>query len=72
MAPAIAPADYADLVRLIHDRHGQMSKSYQKISLYLTQNPNAVAVLSVNFPVPEHDYSFSRSLPPNVPDTGAG
>ncbi|WP_306046156.1 MurR/RpiR family transcriptional regulator [Nioella sp. MMSF_3534] len=43
-----APADYEDLIRLIHDRHGQMSKTYQKISLYLTQNPNDVAVLSVN------------------------
>lgn len=48
MASAKAPADYEDLIRLIHDRHGQMSKTYQKISLYLTQNPNDVAVLSVN------------------------
>lgn len=48
MASAKPPADYEDLIRLIHDRHGQMSKTYQKISLYLTQNPNDVAVLSVN------------------------
>ncbi len=46
-APA-APKDYETLIRLIHDRHGQMSKTYQKISVYLTQNPNDVAVQSVN------------------------
>ncbi|WP_172330109.1 MurR/RpiR family transcriptional regulator [Mangrovicoccus sp. HB161399] len=43
-----APKDYETLIRLIHDRHGQMSKTYQKISVYLTQNPNDVAVQSVN------------------------
>lgn len=36
------------LIKLIHDRYDDMSKSYQKIALYLTQNPNDVAVLSVN------------------------
>jgi DNA-binding MurR/RpiR family transcriptional regulator len=36
------------LIRVIHDRHDDMSKSYQKIAVYLTQNPNDVAVLSVN------------------------
>ncbi|MCF6102771.1 MurR/RpiR family transcriptional regulator [Mesorhizobium muleiense] len=43
-----APKDYEDLIRVIHDRYGEMSKSYQKIALYLTQNPNDVAVRSVN------------------------
>jgi DNA-binding MurR/RpiR family transcriptional regulator len=43
-----APKDYEDLIRVIHDRYGGMSKSYQKIALYLTQNPNDVAVRSVN------------------------
>ena len=42
------PESYEELIRLIHDRYDTMSKSYQKIALYLTQNPNEVAVLSVN------------------------
>ena len=42
------PADYAELIRLIHERYEDMSKSYQTIALYLTQNPNDVAVLSIN------------------------
>lgn len=42
------PQSYEDLIRLIHDRYDQTSKSYQKIAVYLTQNPNDVAVLSVN------------------------
>ncbi|MBV1701988.1 MAG: MurR/RpiR family transcriptional regulator [Hyphomicrobiales bacterium] len=41
------PADYEALIRVIHERHGAMSKSYQRIAVYLTQNPNDVAVLSV-------------------------
>lgn len=42
------PEDYEGLIRVIHDRYEDMSKSYQKIAVYLTQNPNDVAVLSVN------------------------
>ena len=42
------PETYEDLIRLIHDRYDTTSKSYQKIAVYLTQNPNDVAVLSVN------------------------
>jgi DNA-binding MurR/RpiR family transcriptional regulator len=42
------PSDYEELIRLIHERYDDMSKSYQTIALYLTQNPNDVAVLSVN------------------------
>jgi DNA-binding MurR/RpiR family transcriptional regulator len=42
------PKDYESLIRLIHDRHDQMSKTYQQISVFLTQNPNDVAVQSVN------------------------
>lgn len=42
------PESYEDLIRLIHDRYEQTSKSYQKIAVYLTQNPNDVAVNSVN------------------------
>lgn len=43
-----APETYEELIKLIHDRYDDMSKSYQRIALYLTQNPNDVAVLSVN------------------------
>lgn len=42
------PQDYEELIRIIHDRHDQMSKTYQRIAVYLTQNPNEVAVHSVN------------------------
>ena len=42
------PEHYEDLIRLIHDRFDQMSKTYQRIAEYLTQNPNEVAVQSVN------------------------
>ena len=43
-----APSDYEELIRVIHDRYDSMSKGYQSIALYLTQNPNDVAVRSVN------------------------
>lgn len=43
-----APEDYEELIRVIHERYEEMSKSYQKIALFLTQNPNDVAVHSVN------------------------
>ena len=42
------PAGYEELIRLIHDSYAEMSNAYQKIALYLTQNPNEVAVHSVN------------------------
>ncbi len=42
------PENYEDLIRLIHERYGQMSKTYQRIAEYLTQNPNEVAVQSIN------------------------
>lgn len=48
MTGPIAPDTYEDLIRVIHDRYEEMNKSYQTIALYLTQNPNDVAVLSVN------------------------
>ena len=40
--------DYEDLIREIHAKHDDMSKSYQSIAVYLTQNPNDVAIRSVN------------------------
>ncbi|WP_121631916.1 MurR/RpiR family transcriptional regulator [Tropicibacter alexandrii] len=42
------PEDYEALIRLIHERFDGMSKTYQLIAEYLTQNPNDVAVLAVN------------------------
>lgn len=44
----VAPSDYESLIRLIHERHDAMSRTYQRIAVYLTQNPNDVAVRSVN------------------------
>ncbi|MGF1276534.1 MurR/RpiR family transcriptional regulator [Acetobacter pasteurianus] len=41
------PATYEELIRVIHDRYTNMSNSYQKIALYITQNPNDIAVDSV-------------------------
>ena len=46
--PAAPPQDYEDLIRVIHERYGDMSRSYQRIAEYLTQNPNDVAILSVS------------------------
>jgi len=48
MSQSTPPSDYEELIRVIHERHDGMSKSYQRIAVYLTQNPNDVAVLSVN------------------------
>ena len=48
MAEYLPPENYEDLIRVIHERHDQMSKTYQRIAEYLTQNPNDVAVQSVN------------------------
>ena len=42
------PSDYEELIRVIHERHDAMSKSYQRIAVYLTQNPNDAAVHSVS------------------------
>ncbi len=42
------PQNYEELIKLIHEQHDQMSKTYQRISVFLTQNPNDVAVQSVN------------------------
>ena len=42
------PIDYENLIRLIHDRYDEMSRSHREIATYLTQNPNDVAVRAVN------------------------
>lgn len=43
----VVPRSYEELIRVIHDRYEGMSKAYQTIALYLTQNPNDVGVLPV-------------------------
>ena len=48
MEKSAAPTDYEGLIQVIHERYDSMSKGYQTIALYLTQNPNDVAVRSVN------------------------
>ncbi|MXN63986.1 SIS domain-containing protein [Stappia sp. GBMRC 2046] len=48
METVTPPKDYEELIRIIHERYEGMSKSYQRIAEYLTQNPNDVAVMSVN------------------------
>jgi DNA-binding MurR/RpiR family transcriptional regulator len=48
MLQSTTPSNYEDLIRVIHERYDDMSKSYQKIAVYLTQNPNDVAVFSVH------------------------
>ncbi|MCX7888932.1 MAG: MurR/RpiR family transcriptional regulator [Rhodobacteraceae bacterium] len=47
-AAAAPPDDYEALIRLIHERHGRMSRTHQAIALHLTQNPTDVALRSVN------------------------
>jgi len=42
------PQDYEALIRRIHDNYARMSKTWQRISVYLTQNPNEVALNSIN------------------------
>jgi DNA-binding MurR/RpiR family transcriptional regulator len=48
MAEQFPPETYEGLIRVIHDRHSEMSGSYQKIAVYFTQNPNDIAVASVH------------------------
>lgn len=43
-----APGNYEELIRVIHERYDSMSKGYQSIARYVTQNPNDVAIRSVN------------------------
>lgn len=48
MQKSDTPKDYEELIRVIHERYENMSKSYQAIAVYLTQNPNEVAIMPVN------------------------
>ena len=42
------PQTYEALIRIIHERYEEMSNSYRKIAVYITQNPNEVAVISAH------------------------
>ncbi|MFT3987504.1 MurR/RpiR family transcriptional regulator [Aestuariivirga sp.] len=44
----LAPQDYEELIRTVHDQYGGMSKAHQQIALFITQNPNDVAVKPLN------------------------
>ncbi len=48
MQRGVPPRDYEELIKTIHERYDAMSKTYQRIAEYLTQNPNDVAVMTVN------------------------
>lgn len=45
---AVPPKNYEELIQVIHEHYDGMSKSYRRIAEYLTQNPNDVAVMTVN------------------------
>lgn len=48
MDKIVPPAEYEDLIRVMHERYDSMSKGYQAIARFLTQNPNDVAMQTVN------------------------
>jgi DNA-binding MurR/RpiR family transcriptional regulator len=45
---ALPPADYEAFITAIHDQYDGLSRTYQLIGRFLTQNPNDVAILSIN------------------------
>ncbi|MFQ5623915.1 MAG: MurR/RpiR family transcriptional regulator [Paracoccaceae bacterium] len=42
------PSNYEDLIRLIHELYDGLSPANQQIAVFLTQNPNDIAVHSIN------------------------
>ena len=44
----LPPPDYEGFVKLIHDDYGALSGTFQAVARYLTQNPNDVAIQSIN------------------------
>lgn len=46
--PSVPPDSYDEVIRLIQMRYASMCNSYQTIALYLTQNPDEVALLSLS------------------------
>ena len=48
MSKPAPPANYEDLTRVIHAEYDRLSRNNQQIAVFVTQNPNDIAVLSVN------------------------
>lgn len=48
MNKAAPPGNYEDLTRIIHAEYERLSRSNQQIAVFVTQNPNDIAVHSVN------------------------
>ena len=59
MAEAFPPTSCEDLIRVIHDRYDNLSKSYHKIARNLIQNPSDVAA-----PLPPPTPKFSPAPTP--------
>ena len=55
--------DYENLIRLVHDSFDGMKKTCQWIALFLTQNPNDVAVNSANATAERSGYHASVTDP---------
>lgn len=47
MNHAKAPDNYEGLIQAIHDGFSDLSPGYQKVAVFVTQNPNDIAMLSV-------------------------
>ena len=47
MTSGMPPDSYEGLIQAIHDGDSQLSPGYQKIAVFVTQNPNDIAMLSV-------------------------
>lgn len=48
MTSKAPPSEYEDLIRAVHERYDAMSKTNRRIAEFLTQNPNEMAVGSIN------------------------
>ena len=48
MSKTAPPDNYEDLTRIIHAEYERLSRSNQQIAVFVTQNPNDIAVRSVN------------------------
>ena len=48
LSPSKPPSDYESFVAVIQADYGGLSRSFQTVGRYLTQNPNDVAVQSIN------------------------
>lgn len=48
VAPMAPPSSFEDLIALIHEDYDDLSKTNKQIAIYVTQNPNDVAMNAVN------------------------